>query len=107
MSKKLGSICKHIDELVILVAFLFIGLLFSSNSDLKRELQSTISAQNVQIDDLSRELKKRNERLLKRDQQLQKLDDSIQLLKTTIASQDEAMQLLAAELKKKNSGSAK
>ena len=37
MSKKLGSVCKHIDELVILVAFLFIGLLFSSNSDLKRE----------------------------------------------------------------------
>lgn len=107
MSKIFGSVCKHMDGIAFLVACLFIGLLFSSNSDLKRELQSTISAQNVQIDDLSRELKKRNERLLKRDQQLQKLDDSIQLLKTTIANQDEAMQLLAAELKKKNSGGTK
>lgn len=76
-------------------------------TDLKNELQSTIKAQNVQIDNLSIELKKRNERLLKRDQQLQKLDDSIQLLKVTIARQDEAMQLLSAELKKKNNGSAK
>ena len=107
MSKIFGSVCKHMDGIAFIVACLFIGLLFNSNTDLKDELQSTIKAQNVQIDNLSIELKKRNERLLKRDQQLQKLDDSIQLLKVTIARQDEAMQLLSAELKKKNNGSAK
>lgn len=101
MSKIFGSVCKHMDGIAFLVACLFIGLLFSSNTDLKNELQSTIKAQNVQIDELTRELKARNESLVKREKKLQKLDESIQLLEKTIASQNEAIGLLTVDLKKR------
>lgn len=101
MSKIVNGICKHMDGIAFIVACLFIASLFGSNSDLKHELQTVIKAQSAQIEELKHELKVSNESLLKREKQLQKLDNNIQLLKTTVTSQNEAIQILTVELKKR------
>lgn len=93
MSKILGSACKHMDGIAFIIACLFIGLLFSSNADLKREL-------NLEIRALKNELNEANEIAVSRLERLRKLDETLELMKDTVSTQNEAITTLTADVRK-------
>lgn len=97
--KLLETLCKHVDGIAGVVAIIFMVLLSNSNTNLQR----VIDVQSEQIKALTLELKASNEVSSQRLYQLMKVDENIDILKSTVIAQNEAITMLTEDVRKLSS----